>query len=164
MAKIIFPQNPQKKNYRNPDAVKNLIHYILKKKKTPNTVIGALGVNGSSEKMMIEQMLFIQDYYRNCKGKRIIHFWISFADDENLKLDFADYRHIGYQIADFFENQHQVVFALHEDTDNAHIHFAVNPVNYCTGKKYHWQKADSRRLTSLMNQVVEQVVDQKNSA
>lgn len=161
MVRIGFPPNKNKNNYRNPDAIYNVVSYPLKKTKTPHAVFGALGVNGSEKEKMIVQMLSIQKYYRKCAGKRMIHFWVSFSAEEMSVLNYSDYRHIGYAIADFFENQHQVVFGLHENTDNTHIHFAVNPVNYCTGYKYHWQKSDTRRLKALVNQCVSETIRQR---
>lgn len=161
MVRLGFPPNPKKNNYRNPDAIEKVVHYPLKKEKTPHAITGAIGVNGSDEKKIIDEMTYIQKYFNKDKGKRMIHFWISFSTKEMAVLDYEDYRHIGYIVADFFENQYQLVFGLHEDTKHAHIHFAVNPVNYCTGKKYHWQKSDTRLLKTLINQTVTDIINRK---
>ena len=145
MARIDFPPNPKKNNYRNSDAVKNVVNYILNEKKTPDGIIGAKGVLAINKKSIIEDMLKVQHHYRKCNGKRAVHFWLSFSNKEACVLAKLEYLKIGYAIMDFFEG-YQAVFALHQNTGNPHIHFCINPVNYYTGRKIHWQKKDTAYL------------------
>lgn len=39
------------------------------------------------------------------------------------------------QIADKHFSGHQLIFAVHEDTNNKHIHFAINPINMINGHR-----------------------------
>lgn len=154
MAILKFPPNPYKNNYRNPDAIRNVIHYILEPSKTPNSIIGAVGLDCSCESNMIILMESLQSYYRKTSGKHIHHFIVSFSKDEIKKIRLKDYIYIGYSITDFFDNQYQIVFALHENTNQTHFHFALNPVNFNTGNKIHWQKKDSNKLNVWIQKVV----------
>ena len=39
------------------------------------------------------------------------------------------------KVSDKIGEEFQNIYGLHEDTDNLHVHFAINSVNYKTGKK-----------------------------
>ncbi|MDO4330510.1 MAG: relaxase/mobilization nuclease domain-containing protein, partial [Lachnospiraceae bacterium] len=150
MARIGFSPNSRKNNYRNDDAVEKVIRYVFDCKKTPNAIIGALGATITDTDLMINQFLKVQEYYHKRKGKRIIHFYISFSNEEMERFILEDYRQIGYYIADYFSDEYQVAFALHENTTHYHIHFVVNPVNCKTGKKYHWQWSDTYKIKQIL--------------
>lgn len=152
MAMIRFPEKAKKgeKKYRNEDAISKVLTYIFNPAKTPNAIIGATGVNVYNIDYMIKQFTKIQKFHKKQFGKRIIHFWISFSkSDEKQLITLEDYRYLGYTIANYFSD-HQVAFALHEDTGTYHIHFAVNPVNIKTGYKFRWQYQDTANLKSIL--------------
>lgn len=155
MALVRFRQKTKnsEKLYHNKDAVHNLIHYAFEPEKTPHRIWGGIGASIIDESTAIEHFLKVKEIFRNTKGKQLIHFWVSFENGEIENLQ--DYLSVGYEIADFFKGQYQVVFALHENTETYHIHFVVNTVNFITGKKLRWQKGSWRRLqkyiTCIMN-------------
>lgn len=61
------------------------------------------------------------------------HYILSF--DGSVKDPEKVYE-IGLEIMDEFFSEYQTIFAVHEDTDNLHIHFVFNSVSYVTGKKW----------------------------
>lgn len=65
----------------------------------------------------------------NCTSQNILHFIVSFE---------AGYPHdkilyLSNEIADLFIPNHQLCFALHDDTGNPHVHFAISTTSYITG-------------------------------
>ena len=142
----------EKSQYCNDDAVKRLIYYILCENKMPNHICGAIGASIESRELAIKQFLAVKKVYRNTKGKQVFHFWVSFDNAE--KYSNKVYRHIGYEITKFFNGQYQIVFALHENTENPHIHFVVNTVNFMTGKKLRWKRGDRKRLENFVNKTL----------
>lgn len=153
MAKIKFPEKKWKgeRQYRNEDAIPKLLRYIFNPEKTPNAIRGATGVNIDNIDYMINQFLIVQKVYKKQLGKRIIHFMVTFSKEDEEQLISEDYRYIGYRIASYFTN-HQVVFALHENTKRYHLHFAVNPVNVETGYKFRWQYSDTYNIKQILRE------------
>lgn len=156
MANIIYPESKNK--YRNKNALPKVINYINDEEKTPHNIKGALGCNYHNSKSTINDMRNVQKHFRNEKGKKIIHFIISFSKEEQEHIQIDDFLTIGYQIAQYFPNEYQIFFALHENTENYHIHFGMNPVSYETGKKYHWQKKDSYNLKCLLSAIMADMI------
>lgn len=138
------------KKYASFEAMKNLIYYIMAEEKTPNRIIGAIAVYPIEKEDIVQQFKKTQVLHRNQKKNRALHIVLSFSTEEAQWLNFKDYVKIGYSVANYYgKANHQVVFALHEDTDNPHIHFAVNKVNYITGKKYHQQHKDYIKIRTI---------------
>lgn len=138
------------KKYNSLNAMRNLIYYVMAADKTPNRIMGAVAVYPIEEKEIVRQFKQTQVLHRNQKKNRVMHILLSFSAEEAQWLNFKDYAKIGYSVANYYGNaNHQVVFALHEDTDNPHIHFVVNRVNYVTGKKYHQQHKDYIKIRKI---------------
>jgi hypothetical protein len=131
-----------KGSYTNKDAIKKLVSYIYNSKDTPTAIFGSVGANDHDKDLAIEQFYTLQKKLRNCKGKRIIHMVVSFDKNETKLLPISSYQKIAYNIMDFFNNQYQIIFGLHEKVDQYHIHFALNPVSVYTGKKLHWNRSE----------------------
>lgn len=142
----------EKNLYCNKKALEYVLGYVLRDDKTPHRIIGAIGANPVSAEIAIRQFQKVKDVYRNTKGKKVIHFTVSFSDKERKQLE--EYLYIGYKISDYFKDNYQIIFALHEDTDNDHIHYAVNTVSYITGKKIRWKKGDKYRLQCFVDKVM----------
>ena len=145
-------KNKDERQYHNKDAVQNAIHYILRPDKTWHNIIGGIGATINDEQNAIDQFMKVKRIYRNTKGKQILHFWVSFEHGEVKQLN--DYLSIGYEIADFFDGQYQIVFSLHEDTEIDHIHFVVNTVSFSTGKKIRWKKGSWHHLQNHIDNIM----------
>lgn len=76
---------------------------------------------------------------KNC-GKRLRHSVLSFRPEENISseqaADFAD------KIIKHYGREYQIVYAVHNNTDNLHIHFVMNQISYLDGHRYRGQKKD----------------------
>lgn len=147
-------------NYTTEDAIENVIRYALVKEKSKKKVryYGSRGVpsdvQGAKDKMVRLQRFFGKD-----GGRRIYQMTVSFPEyfkNPGLIKDIAD------EIADYlFRNQargYQLVYGIHEDTDNLHIHFGISSVNYITAKKWHtnWDDLDKIRndILKKVNKII----------
>lgn len=151
------------KKYNSLNAMRNLIYYVMAADKTPNRIIGAVAVYPIEEKEIVRQFKQTQVFHRNQKKNRVLHFLLSFTTEEAQWLNSKDYIKIGYSVANYYgKANHQVVFALHEDTDNPHIHFVVNSMNYITGKKYHQQHKDYIKIRTVAETKTSRVLSRRS--
>lgn len=143
---------------KNDASVKQLLTYIAgegSNKENENAIsVSGHGVSNNYEEAS-EQMIKIQRLYEKDRGRRGYHMIVSFEKtmtDKNFVRLAAD------QIARMiFEEMHyQIFYGIHTSTDNLHIHFAFNAVNYKSGKKFH-QKIDE--LKAFTDQVRSRIED-----
>ena len=57
--------------------------------------------------------------------------------------------HAANEITRILSQRHETAYAVHEDTQIPHIHFAFNPVSYIDGYKYHGGKQEFRELMDM---------------
>lgn len=131
-----------KGKYDKESAIFYVIRYVRNPEKNPH---GISNIHEDEIREIAKEFLHIQKKYRNEKGKRVHHFYLSFPG--NCNLSYEAYIHIAFHIVDYFR-YYQIVFGLHEfDNDGKpcqkHIHFAMNPINYKTGKRI---KLNKKRL------------------
>lgn len=116
---IIFPEG----DYTNNDAYEAVLTYLSKKQ-----YLSGYGIN-----LPITRDSCIFDYYKTyntskySNSRYLWHFYISFKDrqKDKFKLLMA-----ANQIAAYFSPKYQVIYSFDNDTDNDHIHFAVNAYSY----------------------------------
>ena len=121
--------------YRNSDAIKNLVNYILDINKMPSRCWGGIGVPMGNP---VDAMYRIKNVFDKTAGKQAEHFVLAFDSREAENLSPYFMTEIAYEICVFFKNV-QVIFAVHEVKntyisddycDNCvHIHFVLNTVN-----------------------------------
>lgn len=142
-----------KGKYDNESAIFYVIRYVRNSKKNPH---GISNIHEDEIEKIAEEFLQIQKKYRNEKGKRVRHFYLSFP--KNCNLSYKAYIHIAFHIVDYFKN-YQIIFGLHEfDNDGRpcqkHIHFALNPINYKTGKRIKLNRERLFELHRLIDSIV----------
>ncbi len=142
-----------KGSYKNNDAIDKTINYIFDNKKMPNRISGSVGTHVHNKDLIIKQFYKVQKIHRNLTGKRVIHFVLSFSIEE-MEIISSHYQQIGYQLLDYFNDEYQIVFALHEKPNQFHIHFVMNPVNIYTGNKCRLQKKDFHQLWHLQAKII----------
>ena len=64
---------------------------------------------------------------------------------------------IAEELADHLGEEYQLLYGIHMDTDNWHIHIAMNSVSYRTGKKWH---ANLREFDDWRKQMLKIVSNQ----
>lgn len=137
-----------RESYLNYSSVFNLVDYALYDKSTGGRVRFYGGYNVDINRAD-EQIMLVKNYYRKDDGRKMRHFIVSFDDD----ISAYDAYVLGWRIAAFYANRYQIVFGVHEDTDNVHIHFVFNTVSFADGLKYCDYQSDLYSLKAYVNQV-----------
>lgn len=130
--------------YLNKDSVELLINYICDPAKTPSRLIGGLSVFVTTTDDIIMQFKALKEFYHKSDGKQIMHFIVSF--DGYQRLDLQKIFEMGAWIAAYYADEYQIIYALHENTSNPHLHFAINTVSFIDGKKFNRGKGDLYQL------------------
>ena len=125
MANLIIVKN----SYDTDKALENVISYVSDKEKSR----GLIGAQNMLVDDALEQIYAARKFFYEKAGKKVMHFVISFAENEYISK-YSLYLE-GYKICKMFP-KFQMMFTIHDNTGNLHIHFAIIPVNLVTGKNY----------------------------
>lgn len=161
--------------YQNKDAVENVLRYIMRVRKYEDRANELLAYGGAgvplyaTPELMIQKFLYVQKLFHidSRKGRRMHHEVLNLRDEEYEKLGSSIQNLYQYALnccMVYFEQGHQVVFAIHwERCKRLHIHFAVNTINFITGKKWHTsmnEVADRERIFRHLLNVHIKVVEE----
>lgn len=134
--------------YRDIDLIGIVTNYVINGGKTGN-LIGGQGVFLNSPAFY---MMTVRDYYMKDSGRMLEHFILSFDVKEEIGPNGAF--SIGYDVCALFPD-YQLVFGVHTDTDNLHIHWAMNTVNLRTGNKFNFTNSKVFWLRKEMAKLLE---------
>ena len=143
--------------YSKKKDIRQLLEYIVTDKST-GKYIRYWDCRGlvRNIKESVEIINAIQKYMGKDNGRRMYHFVISFPediDDINFVCIAAD------AIADYIGQEYQLIYGIHTDTNNLHIHVAINSVSYRTGLKWHKNKNEFARWRKNILNIVEKVLN-----
>jgi len=122
------------------------IKYITNDKKSNQEYIGGIGVDLNSP---YEDMVLIKSLHRKLSGRQHIHWMCSYETQNTLEL--CKVKELATEIAEYFSNGFQMVWATHINTEHYHTHFVVNTVNVYSGRKFSQSQSDLRRLKEFVN-------------
>ena len=134
--------------YKDDYAVHDVLHYVVSKA-APDSVVGGAVLPGIAE----ISMKGVAKAYGKDKGTRLRHSVLSF--DPNDCITPRQAKDIAQQALDYYQDDYQILAAVHEDKDHLHIHFAMNSVNYRNGSKYRGKKDDYYRFIGHMNKALQ---------
>lgn len=130
--------------YKNESAIKNLIVYIFQIKKGGARYIGGRNVRYGTAQQIAKNMKQIQELYGKDNGRRMYHYILSFStfptEETAKKLSF-----IAEHIIDTYFKGTQIIYGVHEDTDNLHVHFTFSAV-LLDGYKWNCRQKDFKKL------------------
>lgn len=132
-----------KGNYHDDRALQDALNYCMRESKTPNGLVGGWAVDPQNA---AEEMALFTKLAGKEEGLQLRHFVISFPPKT-----FRDHRkgfEIAKRCAQYYGENHQIVYAIHEDTEHVHAHFVMNAVRYTDGKKYRGTKQDLYAFTA----------------
>lgn len=142
-------------HYKTKKDMERLLKYIAAKGSNGQreTLLknGGKGVSSSPAKAA-KQMQAVQRAYGKESKRRMYHLIVSFP--ENMKEETA-ITDAAANIANMLFENYQVFYGIHAATDNWHIHFAINAVNYKTGKKWHQTKKELTIMKKLISNIAE---------
>lgn len=138
LVKMIGEDYPEKKD------LQNLVHYMIQPDKAVHGLVGGFSLLPIGEEAIIRQMETVKEVWHKTEGRQARHFVVSFAWGERISE--AEAWRLAYWIALYYADRYQIVYAVHEDTENVHIHFVFNPVSFVDGRIYAEGKDDFSRL------------------
>ena len=90
--------------------------------------------------------------YHRENGTHLRHSVLSFTPDECVTA--RQVKDIAQQVLTYYQDDYQILAAVHEDKDHLHIHFVMNCVNYRDGSKYRGKKKDYYGFLKHVNGVL----------
>jgi len=133
--------------YQDDRAIQDVVHYAMSKAYEDGVFGGAV-----LPEIAIPSMEGVTRAYHKEKGTRLRHSVLSFAPDE--KLTPSRVRDVARQAILHYENDYQIIAAVHEDRDHLHVHFIMNTVSYRDGSKYGGHKKDYYDFLKRLNGIV----------
>ena len=118
--------------------LKSSLDYIMNPEKTQNgRLIG--GINCQPD-TAFEQMKETKRKFRKIDKRQGYHLILSFKEDE-ADPDTA-FEITQKFVAEYLAKDYEVVFVVHDNTENVHSHIVFNSVSFVDGKKYRYKKGD----------------------
>ena len=140
-----------KGKYHDLGAREDVARYICNPLKSSSGLIGGVGVTED----IVESMNDVAARFQKTNGVQLRHFVLSFSPDEldcpKCVFDFACY------VAEFIGQEYQVIFAVHENTANLHIHFMFNSISYRDGHRYLGKKKEYYDLVNFVKAELKQL-------
>lgn len=127
--------------YDKPGDLQNLLQYAMTDKRTGTWCEYAGGIN-TSPFYALNEMMYVKKFFRKTGGRQLRHIIVSPDTKYNFRLTPQDLYFIALRISAYYSKQYQIVFGVHTDTNNIHIHFIMNTVSYIDGFMYSGNKAD----------------------
>lgn len=139
----------QPKKYHDSNAFHDLTQYAtaVSKGSSDNVVCGAV-----LPEIAAESMRGVTKAYHKDKGTRLRHSVLSFSPNDPLTA--RQVKEITKKCVAYYEDNYQILAAVHEDCDHLHIHFVMNTTSYVDGSKYRGTKSDYYGFIKHMKQVL----------
>lgn len=137
-------------SYSDPKDVYRVTHYVTHDKN--GRLLTFCGSPNTSINDPVRQMMYVKRYFGKESGRQVRHFIVSFDN----RIPYSEYELyvMGLRICRYYSERYQIIYGVHNDTDNLHIHFAMNTVSYIDGKMYSEGYKDSFKLRNYINQIV----------
>lgn len=134
-------------NSRSPGHhLKIAIDYIRNGEKTKEKVLTS-AINCQGE-YAYEQMKKTKDSYEKNNKRQAYHLIISFNEGE-VDAETA-FKLVGEFAQEYLGDRYEVVYSVHDNTDNIHGHIIWNSVSFVDGRKYRYSKGDWERIIQPM--------------
>lgn len=124
--------------YHDGKAYESVISYCMNPEKA--SFVGGFGVNLTQAAYEMER---VAQAFGNENGLHLRHWILSFEQKEfgsRKKIDVL--KQIAWRAAGYYASQYQIIYAIHQDNNNPHIHFVMSTTNFVTGGKYPGTKED----------------------
>ena len=147
---VYFKKIAYKGKYHDDEAIPTLVSYITNPEKTPSKII--YGVKVDMDRIA-DSMIDVAEKYKKNKRLRLHHFILSFDSKYGEELDLID--QVVKAVCDEMGKVYQIVAAVHEKTDNPHIHFAFNAVSFVNGYKYRGSITEYWKLVHTIEDILD---------
>ena len=123
--------------FQDPNAYTDVIQYCTNPDKTPSGLIGGRNLDTN---YAAEQMETVADVFGKNSKTRVEHTVLSFSPNEEISLE--GIVEIADSLADYYAEDYQVLYAVHENTDNPHVHMVMNRISHRDGHRYRGNKQE----------------------
>ena len=137
----------EKNKFFDGEAYRSAVNYIL----DPEKAAYAGGCNVSSVRLAAQEMEETAMEFGQEDGKKVRHSVLSFDPKEHVTPEQAN--RFAKQIIQYYAPEHQMVYAVHTNTDDVHIHFVMNHISYVDGHRYQGKKKDYYGFMNHIRQV-----------
>lgn len=139
---------------RNKD-MKQLLSYIIRDKN--GNIVSYWDTRGTlrNEELAFKQIVAVQKILGKNTGRRLNHVVVSFPETER---NIMAVQVVADEIADHFGRQYQLVYGVHTDTENYHIHFAISTVSFINGEKWHVNFWEFDKWIKEINEVAQKAL------
>lgn len=145
------------KEYSRPEAICNLVNYAINPEHCICGLYGTQGIAKVDGSIMAGNMIAVKEVYGKTTRRQVLHCIISFSEYEMKYITPRIAQLIGYEVSAFFEG-YQVVFGIHDNEDNLHIHFIINTTSYIDGKQYAIGPVGVYKLKSVVDNIVRKYI------
>ena len=128
-------------------AYQDAVHYIFNPDKA--SYIGGTGVSSMSTAAEEMQKTAV-NFGKDC-GKRLRHSVLSFDEKEHISPEQA--KEFADKIIQHYAPEYQILYSVHTNTDNPHIHFVMNQISFVDGHRYAGKKQDYYAFHRYMKRV-----------
>lgn len=131
--------------YKSPVQMNRLIRYVTEnpEHQTDGLFGGNMILTGSAS-YVYKQMMDVKKYYGKTDGYMMRHMVISLSTYEMQFISSNQLYIIGTQICNLFP-EYQSVFCINLETNQMHIHFAINTVSFIDGRKLQLESVNQIR-------------------
>lgn len=126
----------EKNKFFDEEAYSSIAEYILNPEKA--AYVG--GCNITSAQTAAHEMEQTAIVFGKTQGKKVRHSILSFGEKEHVSPEQAN--QYAQQIIQHYAPEYQMIYAVHTNTDDTHIHFAMNQISYLDGHRYQGKKKD----------------------
>lgn len=133
--------------YKDNWAIHDVIHYATSKASADSVFGGAV-----LPEIAIQSMKGVNRAYHKDKGTRLRHSVLSFSPNEGVTLH--QVKDVARQAIRYYQNDYQILAAVHDDREHLHIHFVMNTVSYRDGSKYGGKKKDYYGFHKHLNDIL----------
>lgn len=135
--------------YSDPSTYQTVLGYCLRPDKTPSNLIGGRNIDADHA---AEEMETVSKAFGKTDKTKVRHFVLSFSSNENMTP--VEVAEVADQVADYYSDRYQIVYAVHEDTNCPHAHFAMNHVSFRDGRHYYGTKQDYYAFQAHIKEVL----------
>lgn len=131
--------NPSNK-YKDDSIYMDIVGYVTRGDRAIHDLVGYVNINDPDNAG--QEMYDLARSFGKLKGTRIRHMIFSFDPVKEAHIHTKAAFYIGYKISQYYENDYQLFFAVHENKEHLHIHMIMNTVHRLTGEKHKGKKKD----------------------
>ncbi|MCD8015650.1 MAG: relaxase/mobilization nuclease domain-containing protein [Lachnospiraceae bacterium] len=147
----VFKVVPPSKDKYEIGYIRKKIEYILQPSKILSNEWGGLNFLFSSEESIINQFYIVRNILHKQSCVPLMHFVFSLDGYYDEDIHPSQMGCIAYQICKMLaRDQYQIIYAVHEDTNQLHTHFLLNTTNLYTGRQYQFYNRDLQTFLDLL--------------